>query len=318
VNKPYLSGPSAGEESPFPGNSPTGGARERSTTGGYQSRHQPGDSSGYGRYRGSGYGGSSSSGSSSSGYGGSGYSGSGYSGSGYGSAGYGEYSRAATDTYEPPPTDRYEDYPDGGDDPGPPDTRWRWVAGLAAMVLLVALIAIGVAMRGDDTSPNSTTAPTAPSGQPGAQDAITTTAPRTVIATVPPATTPPPAGAALPPETVVTVTPSPPATAAAPSEAPPAPPEPASPAQTITYTVTGSRQLFDLVSIIYTDEQGLPRTDVNVALPWIKTVVLNPGVVTKSVTATSLTGQLNCSVTDGTGTTISAQANNAAITTCTS
>ena len=103
-----------------------------------------------------------------------------------------------------------------------------------------------------------------------------------------------------------------------PAEAPPVPPGATPAAQTITYSVTGTRQLFDLVSIIYTDEQGFPRTDVNVALPWTKTVVLNPGVVTKSVTATSLTGQLNCSVTDSTGATISAQTNNAAITTCTS
>ena len=84
-----------------------------------------------------------------------------------------------------------------------------------------------------------------------------------------------------------------------------------------TYTVTGTRQLFDLVSIIYTDEQGFPRTDVNVALPWSRTIVLNPGVVMKSVTATSLTGQLNCTVTDGTGATLAAQTNNAAIASCT-
>ena len=106
----------------------------------------------------------------------------------------------------------------------------------------------------------------------------------------------------------------------APPAAAPAEPEPPSaipPTQTITYTVTGTRQLFDLVSIIYTDEQGFPRTDVNVALPWSRTIVLNPGVVTKSVTATSLTGQLNCSVTDATGATLAARTNNAAITSCT-
>ncbi len=87
--------------------------------------------------------------------------------------------------------------------------------------------------------------------------------------------------------------------------------------RTITYTVTGSRQLFDLVSIIYTDEQGFPRTDVNVALPWTKTIVLNPGVETKSVTATSLLGQLNCAITDASGATLVAQTNNTMIATCT-
>jgi hypothetical protein len=208
---------------------------------------------------------------------------------------------APTDVY--PEYEEYDDYPS--------DTRWRWVAGLAAIVLLVALVAIAVATRGGDTSTSATT----PSGAPD-QDAITATTPRTVIATVAPTVSPSPT-AALPPETIVTVTPSPSAEAPPPPEAAPAPAEATPPGQTITYTVTGTRQLFDLVSIIYTDEQGFPRTDVNVALPWTKTVVLNPGVETRSVTATSLTGQLNCSVTDGSGTTIAAQSNNAAIATCT-
>ena len=81
--------------------------------------------------------------------------------------------------------------------------------------------------------------------------------------------------------------------------------EPADPAtapeRTITYTVTGDRQLFDLVTVIYTDEQGFPRTDINVALPWTRTVVLNPGVNLKSVTATSVAGKLNCAISNGSG-----------------
>ena len=47
---------------------------------------------------------------------------------------------------------------------------------------------------------------------------------------------------------------------------------------TVTYTVTGNRQLFDLVTMIYTDQQGALQTDVNVALPWTKQVALDPGV----------------------------------------
>lgn len=218
----------------------------------------------------------------------------------YRDSGYDPY-----DPYEPPTVDlgNLQDYPDG-----PHDTRWRWVAALAGVVLLVALVAIGVAGGdGDSSTPTSTPAPTV-----SGQDALSTT-PRTVIATVPPTSAAP--VQVLPPETIVTVTSS--HLAAAPP-APPAPTEAAPPAaQTITYTVTGTRQLFDLVTIIYTDEQGFPRTDINVALPWTKTVVLNPGVETKSVTATSLTGQLNCTVTDGSGATLAAQSNNAAITTCT-
>ncbi len=206
-----------------------------------------------------------------------------------------------------------EDY----DDYGRPDTRWRRVAGLAAIVLLIALVAISVATRGGDSSTSSAT----PSPGAPEQDAITATTPRTVIATAPPTTGPPTPTAELPPETIVTVTPTaevtPPGEVMPPAEAAPPPPEAAPPpGTTITYTVTGSRQLFDLVTIIYTDEQGFPRTDINVALPWTKTVVLNPGVATKSVTATSLTGQLNCSVTDGAGAILAAQSNNAAIASC--
>lgn len=231
--------------------------------------------------------------------------------------------------YDPfePPTEKFgrfgfsPDYPDYSGYPDDDheayevyrDTRWRWIAGVAGVVLLVALVAIAFASHGGDTATRSATpTPTSPEAAPG-QDAVSTT-PRTVIATVPPSAPAP--TAALPPETVVTVTTTPSAHDAPPA-APPPPPQGTPPEQTITYTVTGTRQLFDLVSIIYTDEQGFPRTDVNVALPWTRTVVLNPGVVTKSVTATSLTGQLNCTVTDGSGATLVAQASNAAIASCT-
>jgi hypothetical protein len=45
--------------------------------------------------------------------------------------------------------------------------------------------------------------------------------------------------------------------------------------------------------------------------------VLNPGVELKSVTATSVAGQLNCSITDAAGTLIAAQNTNSMIATCT-
>ena len=110
-------------------------------------------------------------------------------------------------------------------------------------------------------------------------------------------------GGGLPPETVVTVPPS--VSAHQNPDTPAIAGEPADPAtapeRTITYTVTGDRQLFDLVTVIYTDEQGFPRTDINVALPWTRTVVLNPGVNLKSVTATSVAGKLNCAISNGSG-----------------
>ena len=58
---------------------------------------------------------------------------------------------------------------------------------------------------------------------------------------------------------------------------------------TVTYRITGTKSLLDLVTVIYTDGQGALQTDVNVALPWAKTVTLNPGVTLSSVTATSVT-----------------------------
>lgn len=208
--------------------------------------------------------------------------------------------------------DEYEDYDE--DVYYHSDTRWRLVAGLAVAVLLAAVLAIVLVMRGGDDTQN--TAQSSPA---------TSTTPRTVVATIAPGPAPPPP-VQLSPETVVTITttpPAPPPVAATPvPEAAPAPQVAPAPAaavdpRTVTYTVTGTKQMIDLVSVIYTDEQGLPRTEVNVALPWSKTLVLNPGVDFESVTATSLTGQLNCAITDAAGTPVVAQNNNSMIATCT-
>ncbi len=204
----------------------------------------------------------------------------------------------------------YEDYDNFENSYEHRDNRWRWIAGVAAVVLFVVVVAIASVLNNDSatstsTSSDQTTAVT--------QDEAPakSTAPRTVIATVPP-TAP---SAQLPAETVVTVTTTPSAHQSSIPAPPPA--EVTAPDRTITYSITGSRQLFDLVTVIYTDEQGFPRTDINVALPWSRTVVLNPGVETKSVTATSVSAQLNCSITDGSGTTLVAQGNNTLLTTCT-
>src|SRR5882757_5674543 len=212
---------------------------------------------------------------------------------------YGEYDglEAGLEDYE-----EYEDY----EDYEPIDRRWIWIAGVAGAILLVAVICTVVILGGGDSGSVSTTI--APPSPTTTQPAATTSAP-------PAATTPsaPPPAAALPPETMTTVTPTasaPPSdtpTAAAPSPAP----------GTITYRVTGSRSLIDLVTVIYTDAQGALQTDVNVALPWAKTVVLDPGVTLSSVTATSVTGQLNCSISDASGAAIAVQNNNTMIANCT-
>lgn len=204
-----------------------------------------------------------------------------------------------------------DDYPD--DDEiyeyyEPLDRRWVWVGGVAGAILLVAVICTVVILGGGDSGSVSATVvpPTA-----------TSQAPATTSKAPPAASTPrvlPPV-ASLPPETVTTVSPSPSATVAPPPVAAAPPPAPA--ANTVTYSVTGTRPLIDLVTVIYTDAQGALKTDLNVSLPWNKTVVLDPGVTLSSVTATSVTGQLNCSIVDGAGATIAVQNSNSMITTCT-
>jgi hypothetical protein len=211
--------------------------------------------------------------------------------------------RERHDDYES--LDEYEDYGDVEEYYEPIDRRWVWVAGVAGAILLVAVICTVVILGGGDSGSVSTTiAPPATTSQPAA----TSSAPR-------PATTPsaPPPAASLPPETVTTVTP----TASAPPSDTPTEAAPAPAPNTITYHVTGNRNLIDLVTVIYTDAQGALQTDVNVALPWNKTVVLDPGVTLSSVTATSVAGQLNCSITDAAGSAITVQNNNTMIANCT-
>ena len=129
----------------------------------------------------------------------------------------------------------------------------------------------------------------------------------------------------LPPETVTTVTPpsrqpSPTATSTAPTETPPpvaVPPVPPDVAErTFVYRVTGTKGLLDLVTVVYTDATGAPQTDFNVSLPWSRTVVLNPGVGVRSVVATSLTGHLNCSISDGVGQNVAISTSSTMIATC--
>ena len=183
------------------------------------------------------------------------------------------------------------------------DRRWLWVASVAAIVLLIAVAGTLMILSGGDSGTTSATvSPSTSRPAPYPSDAPKRT----------------PSATALPPETITSVTPTPtaapPSAIAEPTEV--APPPAANPG-TVTYTVTGNRQLFDLVTIIWTDQQGALHTDVNVALPWTKQVTLDPGVSLSSVTATSVGGQLNCSITDGAGETLAAQNNNTMIANCT-
>jgi hypothetical protein len=208
------------------------------------------------------------------------------------------------------------DYPDEGTYVGADhgadafDHRWRPIAAIAAAVLVLAVIATALIVYGGDSA--STTATVGP---PPPRHVIAT--PRPSVPTAAPPTS-------LPRETVTTLTPSA-APTTSPSPIPTAEPSPSSEAsppavnpRMVVYSVTGTKQqLFDLVTVIYTDAQGMPQTDFNVSLPWSKTIVLNPGVQTKSVIATSLAGQLNCAITDAAGQTIVASTNHTMIATCT-
>ncbi len=186
------------------------------------------------------------------------------------------------------------------------DRRWVWVASVAGIVLLIAVAGTMMILSGNDSGATSATvSPSTSQAVPYPSSAPSPTARRAPAKT-------------LPPETITSVTPTPTAAAPVPTaESTGAAPPPAGDPRTVTYTVTGSRQLFDLVTIIYTDRQGALQTDVNVPLPWTKQVTLDPGVELSSVTATSVGGQLNCSITDGTGATLASSTNNTIIANCT-
>lgn len=206
------------------------------------------------------------------------------------------------------PDDAVDDiYADGDDLYAPIDQRWRPIAAIASIVFVLAVIATVVIVNGGDSASTSATVVVPPS--------------RSVTATPWPS-----AGPSLPPETVTTVTPPPrqpsrTATSTAPTVIPPAAAAPSVPPdvseRTFVYRVTGTKGLLDLVTIVYTDARGAPETDFNVSLPWSRTVVMNPGMQLRSVVATSLTGHLNCSITDGAGQPIAISTSSAMIATCT-
>ncbi len=167
-----------------------------------------------------------------------------------------------TDVQDYPDDDYF--YPDVDEYAEAPDQRWRPIAAIAAGVLVLAMIATMLIVRGGDSASTSVTM-VPPTSRP-------------MIATPHPSAQP---STSLPPETVTTVTPPPSSTpSAAPTKsAQPIPTSsPVVTPHTIVYRVTGTKQLLDFVSIVYTDEKGLPHTEFNVSLPWSKTIVLNAGV----------------------------------------
>lgn len=200
----------------------------------------------------------------------------------------------------------------------PAELRWRPVTAIVGAVVAVGAIATAVIINSGDSA--STKATIGPAPQP------VTSAPATTKASAPPSAQPSPSVTQqLPPETVTTVTTPSAAPGLAPTGSPTAappltltpPPAAALNPRTVVYSVTGSKQLLDLVNIVYTDGQGRSQTEFNVSLPWTKAVILNPGIQNPSVVATSFYGRLNCSIVNAAGQLVAAQANNASLASCT-
>jgi Mycobacterium membrane protein len=181
-------------------------------------------------------------------------------------------------------------------------SRWRWAAAITGAVVALAMILAILIVRGGDSV----------STRPGivpSKSAPALTPPRPTSRPSSPPTTSPPA------ETVTTVTPS--ATTSSSTAPAPLPTKPQVDPRAITYTVLGSRQPGDIVTVTYLDETGLPRTDFNVTLPWTKTILSGGKVLVNSVTAVSLASHLNCTITDANGQILTSQSHNTIAAACT-
>jgi hypothetical protein len=235
----------------------------------------------------------------------------------------------AGEVYDYPDDETYEtdeaDYLSGEDGYGEPawqaDRRWRPVVAVAGAIVATCAIATAVILNSGDSATTKATV-----GAPTPTPRTVMTTPSTPRTTAPPSASPSPTSTPqLPPETVTTLTPTPSIGptrtpgAAPPTGLPPGavPPQATLNPRTVVYSVTGTKQLLDLVNVVYTDAQGYPHTELNVALPWTKMVVLNPGVHTPSVIATSIYSRLNCSIVNAAGQPVVASTNNAMIATCT-
>jgi hypothetical protein len=200
--------------------------------------------------------------------------------------------------------DTVDIYADGDDWDAHTDQRWRPIAAIAGIIFVLAVIATVVIVNGGDSASTSATVVVPPRSAAPRPSLVPTLPPETVTTVTPPPSRPSPTATSTTP---VETTPPP-------AAAPPVPPEVT--ARTFVYRVTGTKAIFDLVTVVYTDAQGAPQTEFNVSLPWSRTVVMNPGVGIRSVVATSLTGRLNCSIIDGAGQPVAMSTSNAMIATC--
>jgi Mycobacterium membrane protein len=160
---------------------------------------------------------------------------------------------------QPPP-----DQPTQESTPGRPKApRWLWVAAVAAVVLVTALVIALVIANG--TAGRQTAVPALPA-MPSSQNSAPTTS-----------TSPSPSAGASGPTTETSQ------------------PGDASAMQTVSYNVSGEGRA---ISITYVDNDGMMQTEFNVALPWSKDVSLpSSGSRTPNVTIVNIGHDVTCSVT---------------------
>lgn len=86
----------------------------------------------------------------------------------------------------------------------------------------------------------------------------------------------------------------------------------------ITYSVTGTKEPGDVVTVAYTDAAGRSRTQQNVYLPWSLTLTLASDGEVGTVRAASQlqVSKLNCSITTSDGTVLSSSSANAVQVSC--
>jgi hypothetical protein len=195
--------------------------------------------------------------------------------------------------------------------------RWPWVVGIAAIAAAIALV-VSVSLLVTRTDTNEHATPTAaPTSTPPIQDEITTTTPPRVSRTsqvLPPppptstvtVTEPPPQRPSEAPPPSATPAPSSTPSAAPPPAPPAAPPAPPAPRQ-VTYSVTGTKAPFDVITVTYVDASGQRRTQRNVFIPWSLTLTPISQSEVGSLEASSLLrlSKLNCSITTSDGTVLS-------------
>ena len=115
----------------------------------------------------------------------------------------------------------------------------------------------------------------------------------------------------------VTVWPAAEAEAEAPEPPPPTSTTPSGPRE-VTYSVTGTKAPFDVITITYIDASGQRRTLRNVYIPWSITLTPISQSEVGSVEASSLLrlSKLNCSITASDGRVLSSNTSDAPQTSC--